>query len=318
MRKTLNLTLALLIALFSYQCNNEDYSTEKEMNYVESEDDPADPENEDLGFIVPEDQLLTYTAQLYEKQSDTLLKWESVSHENFVYQCAKKLGLDESRAIIMRNAAILPDEYQSGIDNAYNQPWSHTFMVIKALWGMQWVWGDADDDFHDNLLGDSGELESPEGYNGKWAGYYYESGNQELGDWYVGYACHYIADVSIVLHTSVPDSEMLAHHDHYEKWIENNWYSGHNFSNVVDNISTSEYYTITDPKKAIRDAARKSNYSYNSYAKEAWDNYEKSGFPISTGTGNTACVENTRLLIVEAAKRTGGAIKFAMNHFDQW
>jgi hypothetical protein len=321
MKKSLNLTnsiLFFLVVIFFYQCNNEEYSSEPEINLVEAAEDPADPENEDSGLNVPEEQLISYTKHLYEKQSDDFLKYGHVSHKNFVYHCAKKLGIDEDRAVIMRNASIMPDEYQSGIDNAFNQQWSHAYIVIKAFWGMQWVWGDADDDFYDNLLGDSGESESPEGYNGKWAGYYYVSGNQDLGDWYVGYACHYISDVSIVLHTSFPDINMLNYHNDYEEWIDNNWYSGHNFSEVGENISASAYYTFSDPKEAIRNAAKGSNYSYNNYARKAWDNYMSSGHPTDSGTGNEACVTNTRKMIAEAVKWTGGAIKFALNRYDQW
>lgn len=301
-----------------YQCNKEEYTTKPDTNLVEPENDPADPENEDSRYIVPEEQLITYTKQLYQKMIDSTLKYGHITHNNFVYQCAKKLGLEDERAVIMRNASIMPDVYQSGIDNAFNQQWSHAFLVIKAFWGMQWIWGDADDDFYDNLLGDSGESESPEGYNRKWAGYYYISGNQDLGDWYVGYACHYISDVSFVLHSTFPNLNMIFYHSDYEEWIDNNWNTGHNFSKAIDNISTSLYYTFSDPKAALRNAARASNYSYNSHARKAWDNYMSSGHPTASGSGNESCVANTRLMIAEAVKWTGGAIKYALNRFNRW
>ena len=218
----------------------------------------------------------------------------------------------------MRDAAEMPDVYQSGLDNAYNQQWSHAYIVIKAFWGMQWVWGDADDDFNDNLNGYSGESESPEGYNGKSAADYYTAGNGDLGDWYVGYACHYITDVSFVLHTTLPDVDMALHHFDFESWIDNNWTAGNNLSQALNNVSASSFYTITDAKAGIRSAVQASNYSYSSNAKLAWDNYKASGFPTSAGTGNSNCVYYTKKMIEEAAKWTGSAIKYALNKYNQW
>ncbi len=321
MKKIYILTIMLMYSfamIISTSCNKEYIASDQELNVIEPDDEPDDPENEDSGIITPENELISHASDIYNKLNDTLLKFGTVAHKSFVYTCAKKLGLPESRAIIMRNASVMPDEYQSGIDNSFNQQWSHAYMVIKTLWGMQWVWGDADDDFHDNLLGDSGESESPEGYNGKWAGYYYILGNRDLGDWYVGYACHYITDVSFVLHSTFPNVNMLLHHFDFETWMDNNWDQGHNFSQVLSNVPIESYYTITDPKAAIRNAVIASNYSYNTNAQKAWDNFEESDFPTSTGSGNDDCVYYTKLMIEEATKWTGGAIRYALIRYDQW
>jgi len=307
---------AMCSMLIMSSCSKEKHENDDAV--IKTADDPADPKNESSGIITDESNLISYSSQVYNQKDSTRLKYGTATHKNFVYACAKKLGLSESRAIIMRDAAEMPDVYQSGLDNAYNQQWSHAYIVIKAFWGMQWVWGDADDDFNDNLNGYSGESESPEGYNGKSAADYYTAGNGDLGDWYVGYACHYITDVSFVLHTTLPDVDMALHHFDFESWIDNNWTAGNNLSQALNNVSASSFYTITDAKAGIRSAVQASNYSYSSNAKLAWDNYKASGFPTSAGTGNSNCVYYTKKMIEEAAKWTGSAIKYALNKYNQW
>jgi len=319
MKKNLTFTIAyaaMCCTLILSSCSKE--KPENNDSVVKTADDPSDPKNESSGIITEESQLIAYSSQVYNKRDTSKLKYATSGHMNFVYVCAKKLGLSENRAIIMRDAAMMPDVYQSGLDNAYNQQWSHAYIVTKTFWGMQWLWGDADDDFNDNLNGYSGESESPEGYNGMWAGYYYNAGNRDLGDWYVGYACHYITDVSFVLHTTFPDLDMALHHFDFEAWIENNWTAGHNLSQALNNVQASSYYTITDAKAGIRSAVQASNYSYSNNGKLAWDNFKASGFPTGAGTGNSNCVYYTKKMIEEATKWTGSAIKYALNKYNQW
>lgn len=319
MKRNLTLSAALVATccmLMMSSCSKE--KPENSNDAILTAEDPADPINESSGIITDESKLIAFSSAVYNGENASAIKYGTTAHKNFVYVCAKNLGLSDSRAIIMRDASVMPDVYQSGIDNTYNQQWSHAYIVSKTFWGMQWLWGDADDDFYDNLNGDSGELESPEGYNGKWAGYYYGIFNRDLGDWYVGYACHYITDVSFVLHTTFPDVDMALHHFDYEAWMDNNWTAGYNLSQALYGVSASSYYTFTDAKAAIRSAVQASNYSYSTNAKLAWDNYKASGYPTGAGTGNSSCVYYTKKMIEEATKWTGGGIKYALNKYNQW
>jgi hypothetical protein len=305
------LGIALLVIFSTNSCKKESLnSISKESQTVK---DQRDPKNEDSGIITPEDSLLIFSRKCYEGNKHGLLKYGTIAHKDFVFTCAKMLGLSDYRALIMRDAAIMPDVYQSGLDNLYNQQWSHAYIITKTLWGVQWLWGDADDDFNDNLNVIDGE-----GYNGKCARYYYSLGNKDLGDWYVGYACHYISDVSFVLHSTFPDLDMAIHHSDFETWMDNNWYSGHNFSSIVNGVPASSYYTISDLKAAIRNAAKASNYSYSTNGKLAWNNYKSSGFPTSIGSGNSNCIYYTRKMIEEATKWTGSAVKYALSTYNAW
>lgn len=309
------------LSVIFVSCEKEEQpQVQTEEKFVQ-EDDPADPETEFAGIVTPENELIAFSSKMYKElyaTDDKQLKYGWVAHKNFTYVCAKKLGLSEERAIIMRDASVMPDVYQVGIENGFNQQWSHAFILTKTWWGAQWLWGDADDDFHDNLDGDSGESESPEGYNGKWAGYYYAQGNRELGDWYVGYACHFMEDVGIVLHTTFPDFNLAVHHGDFEDWIDANWNSGHNFSEVVESVEASEYYSFSDPKRAINQAAKASNWYYSAHGKKAWEAYANSGYPIASGSANNTCVYYTRLMLEETTKWTGAAIKYAMDKYNQW
>lgn len=308
MKRLCLLALPLLIALSG--CNDAPFPNRPESAH-------PDPANEDAGIIVPEDSLIAYTrAALSNKLGKNF--WSEAIHDNYVYLCAIKLGLSPARAGAMRDAAHMPDVFQCGLDHAYNQQWSHAYIYLKTPWGPQPAWGDADDDFHDNIDGETSELESPEGYNGKWAGYYYKAGRQALGDWYVGYACHYIADVCFCLHTTVPDYDMAARHFDFETWIQNNWTSGYNFSATAKNIPAWAYYNVSDLKSAVQSAALNANVSYNANAKNAWEFYKLSGFPTASGSGNQVAAYYTRKMVEEAAKWTGGAIRHTLTKYGQW
>jgi hypothetical protein len=276
-----------------------------------------DPANEDAGIIVPEDSLVAFTDSCVKSPLAKSL-WAEEIHDNYVYLCAVKLGLSTSRASAMRDAAHMPDVFQSGLDNLYNQQWSHAYMIVKMFWGPQWVWGDADDDFHDNIDSSDNGIEGPEGYNGKWAGYYYRAGKQSLGDWYTGYACHYIADVSFVLHVTVPDYDMAVHHFDYETWISNNWDKGHCFATTANQVPVSSYYTISDLRSGIENAALKATASYSANGRLAWENYKASGFPTAAGSGSLLAAQYTRKMVEEATKWTGGAIKYSLIKYKQW
>lgn len=324
--KDFKFKIVAFIFIFSFfyftGCSDENYENRTALGIIEREKEELDdPLGEDAEIQVGEKELLGYSRavyqELYEKPNRGL-KYGTVAHKSYSYICAKKLGLSDHRAKIIRDASIMPDVFQSGLDNSYNQQWSHAYIITKAFWGAQWVWGDANDDFHDNLDGDSGESESPEGYNEKWAGYYYNQGNTDLGDWYVGYACHFIEDVGFVLHTTFPNLDMANKHFDFEEWMDNNWSTGHNFSKLVGQVSPTTYIKIASPKAAIRNAVMESNYSYSTIGKKAWDNYKKSGFPVVAGSGNSELVYYTGKMVEQTTRNTGGAIRYALDKYKQW
>jgi len=251
---------------------------------------------------------------ILERHQDLDIKWSMLTHRKVVSIAAAKWGLSSARINNMTAASDSPDVYQSGLENGFNQQWSHAFMLTS---GGLWYWGDADDDFHDNINQSTSEIESPEGYQGKSAKYYYQAGNQRRGDWYLGYACHYIEDVCLVLHTTVPFGAMATKHFAFEAWVENNLTAGHNLLAAVQ--ADNYYYVITDLKQAVNQAAYyTSGYYSSTYGKKAWDAYVASGYPTAAGTGNAELVANTKGMLIDAKRYVMGAIKYTLDKYGQW
>ena len=242
-------------------------------------------------------------------------RWKEVTHEDVASIAASSWGLSSARVAEIEKASTMPDLYQSKIDNGYNQQWSHAYIYnfLKV-----WEWGDADDDFHDNINGDSGELESPESYNKKWAGYYYQRGDQKKGDWFLGYAIHFIEDVNLVVHTSDPlfKPSIVTRHKDFEKWVQNNLNQGHNLISAVKN--DSYYYRVTDLKAAVRTSAKNSSYWTSSLGKKVWSAYKKDNWPTKTGTGSSDLVKYTREMLRNAGRWAKGTIKYTLDKYGQW
>ena len=209
--------------------------------------------------------------------------WAEVTHVNISLLAASKWGLPASRVNVIGDAADDPDTYEAGLDNGFNQQWSHAY--IYSPFGF-WMWGDANENFDDCITGNlAGQEEGPECKDGQSARFYYDAGDQVQGDRFLGYATHYVEDVCQVLHSSAPTNiDMLTHHFDYESWVANNWVGGHNFSAAVS--ADNYYYPITDLQQAVRNAAWAASY-WNSQGagRSAWNAYRAAGYPTAAGTG---------------------------------
>lgn len=250
------------------------------------------------------------------EELDARALYPIAAHTSLTELAAAYWRLPASRVSNMKRAGDQPDFYQTGLSNFYNAQWSHAFILAP---GNLWIWGDADDDFHDNLNGDSGEWESPEGLDGKSAMDFYIAGDQYWGDWYVGYATHYIEDINIVVHTSAPSPsrmDLLTKHLTFEDWIDKNLTSGHKLLNAA--AADPYYYAVTDPKASIRNAAYFTCYWSSTVGKRVWDAYVASGYPTGAGTGNATLVQAAKEMMIRAARYTRGTVKYALDRYGQW
>lgn len=243
--------------------------------------------------------------------------WAGMNHVNLSMLAAWKWGLPPSRTNTIGNAADDPDSYESGLDSAFNQQWSHAYLY--SPFGF-WVWGDANETFDDCITGRlARQLEGPECKDGGSASSYYAAGNQTLGDTYLGYATHYISDVGQVLHASDPTLalDMLIEHFAFEDWVNNNWTAGHNFQATV--AADYYYYPITDLQQAVRNAAWGGSY-WNSSGpgRKAWNAYRRSGYPTGAGTGEAELVSSTKQMLIRASRYATGAIKYTLDTYAQW
>lgn len=313
------LTLAVLtLALGFSSCQKKEEVAQPEpqpMDYAGNHDMP-DPANEDRIVDIPDAELFNFTHDTYVANHQGLEKWHEKNHNSLIYYAAKKLGVSEDRAVLMGEAAEMPDYFQSGIQNGFAQQWSHAYMYRE---GGSWIWGDADDDFHDNLLGSEQPGKEGEGYKGLWAGYYYDQGDQKMGDWYVGYGLHYITDVCQPLHSTfiLPNIMMGIHHWDFESWILNNWTQGHCFVKDVEAVQPSDFHKVFDLRAALKQAAWNSNYYHSTYSHAMWDAYAASGYPTGVGEGNAEAVKGARAAVREAERWAGGSMEFILNHYNQ-
>lgn len=67
-----------------------------------------------------------------------------------------------------------------------------------------------------------------------------------------GWACHFVVDVGQLLHTGAETSQIRdsSVNFDYESWVADNWTSGEEFSDEIDN---STYYPINSPSQAAKD-----------------------------------------------------------------
>lgn len=243
-------------------------------------------------------------------------RWSENTHKSIVSIAAKQLGLSENRIKNIEEASYMPDIYQAGFENGYNLQWSHAYMINS--WGKH-IYGDAPDDFKDNLEIAKGKDESKEGYKNKSASFYYDSNNQEKGDWYLGYALHFIEDTSLLLHTSFPsftNLDLLTKHFAFENWIENNIDKGFKLLDAVK--EDAYYYKINDPLKAIHNASYISNIWTSELGEKLWNEYKKCNYPENEGEGSEILVKLSEKMLINASRYAKGTIIYMFDKYNQW
>jgi hypothetical protein len=229
------------------------------------------------------------------------VKWGWTAHDKTTYICAKQWGLSDYRANYMSGASHMPDVYDNEGTVPGTQNWRHGW--VQLVNGV-WIWGNADYHCNANIRGS--------GLNGKSAFYYYGAGNRDWGDWYLGYASHYLEDCGNPWHTSANIVQQLSTHGGYETWVENNWTSGHNLSAAVGN--DYYYYAVSDPAAGTRSLAIYSN----SKNRTLYEAYVASGNPTGSGTGNSTLVSETRILLRDTGRYVKGLIKYTLDAKSAW
>ncbi len=241
-------------------------------------------------------------------------RWSEKSHKSISSLCASQLGLSQDRIANIEEASFMPDIYQNGVSNGFNQQWSHAYMI--SSWGKH-IWGDAHDDFYDNLLGEPGP--DCEGYQNSSAVYYYTKNDQYTGDQYLGYALHYIEDASLTLHSSFPSftaMDLLSKHFAFENWVNNNLVEG--LFLLEDAFNDYYYYEVNDLKQAIHNTAYLSSVWTSDLGEKIWDEYRKCNYPEDSGQGSKKLARLSKQLLVQTTRYVKGTIIFALNNFDQW
>ncbi|MBF0359779.1 MAG: hypothetical protein HQK49_02155 [Oligoflexia bacterium] len=244
-------------------------------------------------------------------------KYAEVTHQDLLEIALRSFPLSENRVKNMVAAAEVPDRHLN-VFELLRHPWAHLYMYNQSG---EWLWGGADRHFQDNLMGTNPEEIFGGGFGGLSAEYYYLLNDQENGDWYLGYALHFIADVTIIVHTSLPTFDhldLLYKHSDFEKWIQNNFTSGHNFRKRIQNDVDSQMYNINNPAEDIREIAWQSSYWSGGIGYDVWNDYVESEYPLEAGSGNEKLVNDTTLMLKNALSYTRGAIYFMLNKYQQF
>ena len=240
-------------------------------------------------YVIPDSALINPSA-----------KWLGVTHGNMSAICATQWGLNTIRINNISKASLMPDVYDVQGPIPYTNVWYHGWaQIINGIW----AWGNADMACKNNIQG--------YGLNSKSSNYYFSHGNPGYGDWYMGYASHYMEDCGNAWHTSLSIPQFTCHFN-YEQWVAENWTSGHNFSSTV--INDFYYYVVIDPAKSTRNLATYSNSKNNTIYKA----YINSGYPTTAGTGNQILINETRNLLFQTARYIKGLYKYTLDKNNAW
>lgn len=82
--------------------------------------------------------------------------------------------------------------------------------------------------------------------------------NPIAGYTYAAYSLHYMSDLSNPFHTS---SSIIAlfYHGSYETYVSDNWNSGYNFNQTIQDVNNTTRIVITDPEINAKDLAARTN-----------------------------------------------------------
>ncbi|MBF0314665.1 MAG: hypothetical protein HQK52_14690 [Oligoflexia bacterium] len=226
-------------------------------------------------------------------------KYKKYNHIDFAGLAAEYWGLPNSRVENIKKASLLPDLNQRGLSNLFNHQWSHAYFLNAEG---EVTWGDAHEDFNDNLIGPTGDRAS-EAWEEQSAAKFYEENNQQKGDWYLGYAVHYIVDASILVHCSSSyqlNWDLVTHHLRFESWIHDNFTEGHNFRALM--AADKEYYEVSEPMEALHKAAMGASYWTSDLGRSIWDQYRNESYPSGVGSGSKELVQLVSQMMVNSLR----------------
>lgn len=182
-------------------------------------------------------------------------KWWGGGHIDLATLAGQHMGF--SRATTMGSYADDPDTNDGGWSNLYYQQLSHAYMYTDI--GNLWYWGTAN-------------LACQDWFNTAKANY--SAGSKANGDKYLGYATHYMADVSNSYHADI-DYQIwpsAATHAQVEQYIGDHW------ADVMNYIRNDYYYyAVSDPNATVKAIALHTHLDHNAIY-SAYQQSDKTNF----------------------------------------
>ncbi|KXS40851.1 MAG: hypothetical protein AWU59_2363 [Methanolobus sp. T82-4] len=205
------------------------------------------------------------------------VKWSGDDHEDMIYRAVRKWGIDTTYANIAKNAAAEPDSWDSGFWQSYNHYYDPSIGFGYAAMNCE--------DFIDD------------------AATYYD--NAQLTNAYtnLGYSSHYMSDLGNPMHTGHSNEQYSNQwvHTSYEAYVNNNWNSGYEYSNIIDDTTT--YYVITDPEQAAENLATYSHARLD-------DLYDEVYYHPTTFGSDSDVITITDEVLHQTAKYNLGLVKY--------
>ncbi|WNY29166.1 hypothetical protein MmiEs2_13890 [Methanimicrococcus stummii] len=214
---------------------------------------------EDIQILENISNVLLHSSSI-KKSNSIISNWGSSTpnvHADMSRWAAERAGFNSNYVDIISNNAAAPDYFNPGtsLPHIYEQNYKHYYNPLG--------------------LGFGG---APHEINDYYALTRYGSTEERCVN--LSYASHYMADLSMPLHTnyavkqaarSVILDELEPHFAYENDYVGANWTTGYNFSRFSKDVTSG--YIVQDPGFQGKELARYSNENINSrsYSDEAWD-----------------------------------------------
>lgn len=209
---------------------------------------------------------------------DVGIKWSGANaHGDIIHIACIKWGVSSSYAQIANNSAPVPDTWNDGFWQGYHHYYDPVLHTGNAAYNCQ---------YRANLAKTS--------YNG---GQYTNAYTN------LGYSSHYMSYLGNPMHTGKELAQYQNQwvHTSYESYVQNNWTTGHNYRNVIQNTNT--YYSITDPEQSAKNLASASNSDLETL-------YDAVYYHPSTFGSDPEVIAITQRNLERAAKYNMGLVKY--------
>ncbi|AGF96401.1 phospholipase C/P1 nuclease family protein [Methanosarcina mazei] len=225
------------------------------------------------------DKVAKSTAEyLNDKYGNVGIKWSGPNmHGDIIHIACIKWGVSTSNAQTANNSAPVPDTWNSGFWQSYNH-------------------------YYDPVL-NTGYAPTNCANRANIAKDYYNSGQYTSAYQHLGYSSHYMADLGNPMHTGKESEQYLNQwvHTSYESYVANNWNTGYNYKNVVQNTGT--YYSITNPEQSAKNLASATRSDLNAL-------YDAVFYYPDTFGSDSDVIEITQRVLGKTAKYNMGLVKY--------
>lgn len=206
------------------------------------------------------------------------IKWSGPDmHGDIIHIACIKWGVSASYAQIANNSAPVPDSWNTGFWQSYNHYYNPDTTIGYAPLNCAICASNART--------------------------YYNNGQYTNAYTNLGYSSHYITDLGNPMHTGKEYEQYQNQwvHTSYESYVANNWETGYNYKDVVQNTGT--YYSITNPEQSAKNLASATHSDLDTL-------YDAVYYHPTTFGSDPNVIEITQRVLEKTAKYNMGLVKY--------